>query len=386
MRYFGSFKALSIFAVVLSSLPLFASIGAAQTVTLTKVFSHLKEPTCLTNAGDGSNRLFVAERRGVVRIFDGTKLLSRPFLNIREKTVTNSNERGLLAIAFDPQFSTNGYFYVSYTNLDHDGIFSRFKVSRNNPNVADPHSEHVLLRNEHSKRLNHYGGDMHFGSDGYLYLSIGDGGYTWPEPGDPEHHAQSLRSIQGKILRIDVSGARHYRVPADNPFVGRAGARAAIWAYGFRNPWKFSFDPESGRLFVGDVGHYLAEEVDIVEKGGDYGWSIKEGVNCYNADSCNEEGLTDPIHQYVHSAANGNAIIGGYVYRGASIPELVGKYVYTDFVGGKVWTLTEHDDGWHNAHLLTTDLLVSSFGEDEAHELYLVTYTGTVYRFDPVTP
>ena len=226
----------------------------------------------------------------------------------------------------------------------------------------------------------HQGGDLHFGPDGFLYIGLGDGG----SGGDPLGNGQNLNTLLGKMLRIDIdhaSGGAQYSIPADNPFVA-GGGLPEIWAYGFRNPWRFSFDTSSGRLFIADVGQDKYEEVDIGQKGGNFGWSIMEGAHCFNPSSgCSMAGLILPIIEYAHP--EGETVIGGFIYRGFAIPELVGSYVFGDFIGGQIWSSTESSGRWNRTLLLSTSRSISSFGRDAAGELYVVDYSGSVLKIVP---
>jgi glucose/arabinose dehydrogenase len=258
-------------------------------------------------------------------------------------------------------------------------VVAEYHTSTTDPNVADP-TERVLLTLDQPFD-NHNGGRIQFGPEGFLYIGFGDGG----SGGDPSGNGQNLDTLLGKILRIDVGSAGLYSVPPDNPFVGQGGARAEIWAYGLRNPWRFSLDSTTGRLFVADVGQGSFEEVDIVAKGGNYGWNIMEGTHCYQPPTgCDTTGLDLPIVDYSHS--EGSSVTGGYVYRGTRNQELRGLYIFGDFITGRIWTLTETSPGvWARALLLDTDLNISAFGLDPAGELLVVDYNGAVYRLRKVT-
>jgi glucose/arabinose dehydrogenase len=346
------------------------------------VVTGLTNPVDIQQPADGTQRLFVVEQAGTVRIIQGGMLLATPFLDIRS-SVTSGGEMGLLGLAFHPNYSQNRRFFVSYTrtvNGQLQSVIAEYETSAADPNVAST-AERVLLTVDQPFE-NHNGGQIQFGPDGYLYIGYGDGGAG----GDPLGNGQNLNTLLGKILRIGVDTAQPYAVPPDNPFVGQAGIRPEIWAWGFRNPWRFSFDRASGRLFVGDVGQSDFEEIDLVERGGNYGWSIMEGAHCYPPPStgCNTSGLALPIAEYSHS--EGNSITGGYVYRGDGIQELRGKYVFGDFGSGRIWQLQETaSGGWLRSLLLDTDLNISSFGQDQAGELYAVDYNGAVYRLRKAT-
>ncbi|HEV8717484.1 MAG TPA: PQQ-dependent sugar dehydrogenase, partial [Candidatus Binatia bacterium] len=292
-------------------------------------------------------------------------------------------ERGLLGLAFHPRYRSNGLFYVNYTNTQGNTVIACYQVSKN-PNVADPQSARVLLtiRQPFS---NHNGGQLQFGPDGYLYIGTGDGG----SGGDPQNNGQSLRTLLGKILRIDVNRGFRYAIPRDNPFVREPEARREIWAFGFRNPWRFSFDRLTGDMFIGDVGQAQWEEIDFQRassKGGEnYGWRLMEGKHCFNpSTNCNPGRLTLPILEYSHSL--GCAVTGGYRYRGTQLPQLFGSYLYGDLCTGLIWKATKANNGqWITTVLLDSPYVITTFGEDEDGELYLAHYaqnaTGAIYRF-----
>ena len=338
-------------------------------------------PLFLNNAGDGSNRLFVVEQGGTIKVFenDASVTNSSTFLDISGRLVSGG-ERGLLGLAFHPNYENNGFFYVNYT-ADNGGntVVSRFEVSANDPNQADPGSETILLEYD-QPFSNHNGGHLAFGPDGFLYISSGDGG----SGGDPQNNAQSPENLLGNILRIDVDGSsngNNYAIPPDNPFVDNdQGFREEVFAYGLRNPWRFSFDSENGQLLAGDVGQNQYEEIDIIENGNNYGWNIMEGTHCFNPDeNCDQSGLTLPIWEYDHG--EGQSITGGYVYRGSSLEELTGLYIYGDFTSGRIWALEFSDpDNPTNTELIDSSLNISSFGTDADNELYICSFDGNIYR------
>jgi glucose/arabinose dehydrogenase len=331
----------------------------------------------LEQANDGSGRLFVVEQGGTIRIIQNGSVLSQPFLDISSKVITGG-EMGLLGVTFHPNFQQSGKLYVNYVRSSSgqiQSVIAEYQLLASNPNQADPASERILLTvNQVGNFNNHKAGQLAFGPDGFLYFGLGDGG----SEGDPSGNGQNTQTLLGKLMRIDVdatSPGLQYRVPPDNPFAG-GGGLPEIWAFGFRNPWRFSFDRTTGRLFLGDVGQDSFEEVDIVTKGGNYGWNIMEGFHCFNPPSgCNMTGLVPPIAEYSH--AEGNAIIGGYVYHGAAIPALQGAYVFGDLGSGKIWALTQTSPNTFTRTLLaTTGKFTSSFGQDQSGELYLVDYGG----------
>jgi glucose/arabinose dehydrogenase len=348
-------------------------------LALTPVVSGLTTPVDVQNAHDGSGRLFVVEQRGVIRIVSNASLLPTPFLDLTS-LVDFGGEKGLLGLAFHPNYSQNRRFFVNYDRVvtgQMQTVIAEFQTSATNPNQADPATQRILFTVD-QPFPNHKGGQLAFGPDGFLYIGLGDGG----SGGDPLGNGQNLQTLLGKMLRIDVdhtSPGLQYAIPPDNPFVNGAG-RGEIWAYGLRNPWRFSFDPANGRLFVGDVGQDRFEEIDILQKAGNFGWNIMEGMHCFNPmTGCNMNGLILPIADYDHS--QGDAVIGGYVYRGSVISQLAGTYLFSDFGTGTVWSLTENPPGtWTRAQLLSTGKNISSFGRDEAGEFYLLDYSGTLLR------
>ncbi len=345
-------------------------------VALEEVVTGLSSPVKVTHAGDGSNRLFIVEQGGTIRVFKNNSLLPTPFLQISSQ-ISTGGERGLLSLAFHPNFETNKRYFVIYTDSGGDVTLSEFVESALNPDTTLPGSEKVLLKIEHSTFGNHNGGDLLFGADGYLYMSVGDGGGG----GDPFVSGQDLNTLLGKILRLDIDNGTTYTIPPSNPFVGQQNRRGEIYAYGMRNPWRMALDSVTNRIFVGDVGQGSLEEVDIVTSGGNYGWSVMEGSDCYpSGDSCDKTGKILPISEYSHS--EGVSITGGHVYRGSAIPLLRGKYLFGDFGSGRVWSIEERADGsWFRRELLAlTNFLVSSFGEDEQGEVYIVRYQGSLHR------
>ena len=340
------------------------------------VVSGLVHPVYVTHAGDGSGRLFIVEQAGIIRIFKNGSLLTMPFLDISSK-VLSGGEQGLLSVAFHPQYSSNGRFFVNYTAIGvgapYKSVIAEYHVSTTNLDVADT-SERVLLEVP-DLYTNHNGGQNLFGPDGYLYIGLGDEGGA----GDPQNNGQNLGTLFGKVLRIDVNGALPYAIPSDNPFLGTAGARGEIWAYGLRNPWRFSFDRCDGRFFLADVGQATWEEVDIIQKGGNYGWNIMEGPACY-VSGCTPIGLP-PVAYYNHTLGD-CSITGGYVYRGTASPALTGWYLFGDFCTGRLWGLRETSpNNWTMTQAAQTGLGISSFGEDQNGEVYIVDYNGgALYR------
>jgi glucose/arabinose dehydrogenase len=337
----------------------------------------------LQNSGDGTNRLFVVERAGIIKVFPNESNVSatKVFLNITDR-VTSGGETGLLGLAFHPDYENNGYFYVNYTapNPLHT-VISRFQVSSQNPDSVDKNSELILLTYD-QPYSNHNGGCVAFGPDGYLYISAGDGG----SGGDPLGNGQSITTLLGKIIRIDVNNPQsplNYGIPVDNPFVDSTNVniRKEIFAWGMRNTWRFSFDPVTTWLWAGDVGQDAWEEVDVIQNGKNYGWRCYEGTHPYNLSGCSGT-YEQPIWEYPHS--EGYSITGGYVYRGQNVLELYGKYIYGDYGTAKVWSI-EYDGTNPAVNTLVTTAAgsITSFGVDENNELYLVSFNGKIYRFTP---
>jgi glucose/arabinose dehydrogenase len=348
------------------------------TVSLELVVTGLQRPVAVRNAGDGSSRLFIVEQPGRIRIADIDGLRATPYLDISARVRDSANEQGLLGLAFHPDFENNGRFFVNYTDLAGDTVVAEFTRSEGDPGRADPSSEAIIMTIE-QPRSNHNGGDMAFGHDSYLWIATGDGGGA----GDPDGNGQNLRNLLGKLLRIDVDGGATYTIPPDNPFVDDPDARNEIWAYGLRNPWRFSFDRVTGDLFIGDVGQGMWEEIDFearMDPGGrNYGWNAMEGSQCFQNDSCSSDGLTYPIAEYSH--LSGCSVTGGYVYRGTRFPALKGLYFYGDYCSGTIWALARTiSGGWDSAIIGETSARISSFGEDESGELYLTDLgSGSLY-------
>jgi glucose/arabinose dehydrogenase len=356
-------------------------------VELENAFPELTfiEPTDFQHANDSSNRVFVVERRGIIKVLvnSNTTATATTFLDIRTQVTTNGGEEGLLGLAFHPDYVSTGYFYVYYSATSpRRSVISRFSVSEINPDQANASSELILLE-INQPYSNHNGGQISFGPDGYLYIATGDGGGS----GDPLDNSQNRANLLGNILRIDAINLVNdsYTIPEDNPFYNNTDNYSEeIFAYGLRNPWRFSFDPVTGWLWVADVGQNVLEEIDIVESGLNYGWNIKEGTECYNPPTdCNSTGLVDPIWEYDHTI--GRSITGGYVYRGTNLTAQIGKYIYADFVDGQIWALEY--DGVHqtnNSLLIDTSLMFSTFGLDQENNIYVAGYdTGLIYILRP---
>lgn len=346
-------------------------------VELAQMASGLKQPVAITAAPlSADKRLFIVEQAGVIKILqaDGS-VANQAFLDISSK-VLNSGEMGLLGMAFSPNYAKDGYFFINYIDKNQNTVIARYHA----PSVdkADPASEQKILTLK-QPYTNHNGGALLFGPDGYLYAALGDGG----SGGDPQNRAQNLNSLFGKILRLDVSQLP-YKVPVSNPFANQTGRRAEIWAYGLRNPWRFSFDRKTSELFIADVGQGDIEEIDLEpagSKGGNnYGWRCFEGNKDFNIAGCKSpENYTVPILEYGHSE-NRCSVTGGYVYRGQKFPALDGKYFYADFCGGQLYTAEKVNGQWQSSLIAKTPYQISTFGEDEGGELYLADYSGDIYQ------
>jgi glucose/arabinose dehydrogenase len=346
-------------------------------LSLSRVGSGFTKPVYLAHAGDGSGRLFVVEQAGRILIVRDGVVNPAPFLDITSIVGSDALEQGLLSLAFHPGYTGNGLFYVNYTDRQGNTVIARYSVT-DNPDEADPGSQKVLLTIE-QPYANHNGGQIAFGPDGYLYIGMGDGGAA----NDPQNRAQSLGTLLGKILRIDVDNGDPYGVPQNNPFVGLDDVRPEIWSYGWRNPWRFSFDRATHDLYVADVGQNQFEEIHIERAGSagqNYGWRLMEGSHCFNPSECDPvaSGLELPVTEYDHSF--GCSVTGGYLYRGSRFTALDGVYFYGDWCSGIVWGLRYEGDGqWSNEQLLETGLQISSFGQDEAGNVYLIDHNGEIY-------
>ena len=354
-----------------SSLPMLELVRTFPALTF-------ERPVLLTHAGDGSGLLYVVEQEGVIHRIDPTAPeRTEVFLDIHSSVSRGGNEEGLLGLAFSPTFADNGRFYVYYSAANpRRSVLSRFETGANG--LGDAGSETVLLEVDQPFR-NHNGGMIAFGPDGMLYVGLGDGG----SGGDPFGNGQNPGTLLGTILRIDTEQPAQgapYAIPVDNPFVGESGARGEVWAYGLRNPWRFSFDSKTGDLWVGDVGQNAREEVNIVYPGVNYGWNVMEGSECFRAASCNRDNLQAPVAEYDHSL--GCSITGGYVYRGQRVRELEGVYLYADFCSGRIWGL-RHDGAavTVQGELAKAPFEISSFGEDAEGEVYVVGFDGGIYTF-----
>jgi glucose/arabinose dehydrogenase len=356
-------------------------------IGLELVAEGFAEPLFVTDANDDSGRLFVVEKGGTIRILDGGAAVETPFLDITDRVGSSGYEQGLLGLAFAPDYASSGLFYVNYTDQAGNTVVSRFSVT-DNPDMANAGSETLVLRQE-QPYPNHNGGIMLFGPDNYLYIGFGDGG----SGGDPMGNAQRLDTWLGKILRIEVDPTQvpegePYGIPEDNPFVNEEGALPEIWAYGLRNPWRFSFDLETGDMWIGDVGQGDIEELDLLpislEPGQNLGWNITEGTACYLESGCDTSGFLLPVLEYIHEEGS-CSVTGGYVYRGEDIPDLVGTYLFADYCSGLLWGGGQDANGdWVMSAPISTGMSISSFGEDDAGNLYVTDLAGGgVYRVAP---
>lgn len=353
---------------------------------LEPVYRGFELPVFLTHAGDGSGRLFVVEKTGKIWVIDNGEVQPTPFLDVSGKITTAGNEQGLLGMAFAPNFIESGHVFINYTDRQGTTVVERYTVASDTPNRADPQSAFTVLTVP-QPASNHNAGMLDFGPDGYLYVPLGDGGAA----NDRFGNGQNPDALLGKILRLDVTSdpTQPYLIPPDNPFVaadwnGRA-VRDEIWAIGLRNPWRTSFDRVTGDFWIADVGQNRFEEVNVVPSGApggyNFGWPIMEGKSCFNVADCDQSGLTLPVVDYAHGRGD-CSVTGGYVYRGEAHPQWQGVYFYGDFCSGRIWALApDGAGGWLNAEVLDADLAISSFGEDEAGELYVLDYGGgVIYR------
>ncbi len=389
------------FTLITLGIPLWA-----KDLAVFKVANVPAKALYITQPALEKDRLFVLNQKGQIHIIKNGKTLNEPFLDISDRvhgSLTPGSEEGLLGLAFHPEYKENGYFYVNYVDRNDTSVVSRFSVTQH-PDTADKNSEKILLKLAQPFG-NHNGGHLAFGPrDGMLYIGFGDGG-KW---GDPYDNAQNLNTLLGAILRIDVNSGDPYSIPVDNPFIGQKDKRPEIFCYGLRNPWRFSFDRETNDLIIGDVGQNLWEEISWttwdVSKGANYGWRTMEANHCYNPEEfCDTTGLVMPVHEYPNNAAymkilmgmdnseaTGCSVTGGYVYRGADNPHLWGTYIFGDYCTGRIWSFKLKDGkpvGFKNLrkelkkHSKDVPLFISSFGEDNSGELYVVDYLGAVYKF-----
>ncbi len=351
----------------------------ASQYQLLEITNGLQRPLLLTNANDGTNRMFIVEQDGHIWVateVDGA-IQKQPFLDVSGIVGTNGNERGLLGLAFHPQFKTNGQFFIDYTDVNGNTVVARYNVLASDPNASDPNSAAFVIQIK-QPYPNHNGGNLAFGPDGYLYIGMGDGG----SQGDPNGNGQNPKALLAKLLRLDIDSAQPYAAPKDNPFATNPDFAPEVWAMGLRNPWRFSFDRLTGDLYIGDVGQNQYEEVDFQpagQGGVNYGWNIMEGSHRYSGEP-EKAGLTAPIAEYSHGD-NGCSITGGYVYRGASLKALDGVYFFADYCSGKIWSTFRDASGtWQTNLFMDTNFSISSFGQDEAGELYVVNQGGSVLK------
>jgi glucose/arabinose dehydrogenase len=359
---------------------LIAQVSYSQMINLEQYVTGISNPTDITNAGD--DRLFVVERGGKVKIIDNEgNVLPTPFIDIDDlvSNASGQSERGLLGIAFHPDYANNGYFFLNHTDNDDHTNVVRYQVDPANPDKADPSTRELIILIEQPYG-NHNGGGIKFGPDGYLYIGMGDGGSA----NDPQNYGQNKQSLLGKMLRLDVDNDLPYTIPADNPFVGDDTTMDEIWAIGMRNPWRFSFDRMTGDLWIGDVGQGAIEEVDF-EPAGDagghnYGWRCYEGTDFTNLNSmadCNDN-YVDPVYEIPHQGFSGPcSITGGYMYRGTKYTDILGHYICTDYCTGDFYTVTsDGNGGWQGQEVATLNSGISTFGEDVYGELYVATLSG----------
>ncbi len=344
-----------------------------------EITNGLERPLLYTGANDDSNRTFIVEQGGRIWVateVDGT-IQKQPFLDVSGLVSASGNERGLLGLAFHPQFKTNGQFYINYTDVNGNTVVARYTVSANDPNVGDPNSASFVIQIK-QPFSNHNGGNLAFGPDGYLYIGMGDGG----SQGDPNGNGQNPKALLAKLLRLDIDGAQPYAAPKDNPFATNADFAPEVWAMGLRNPWRFSFDRLTGDLYIGDVGQNQWEEIDFQpagQGGVNYGWNIMEASHRYSGEP-EKAGLTAPIAEYSHGDG-GCSITGGYVYRGAALKALDGVYFFADYCSGKIWSTFRDASGiWQTNLFMDTDFSISSFGQDDAGELYVVNQGGSILK------
>lgn len=385
--------------MLLSALKVFSQANHPLKLKMVKIASGFISPVGMASPQDGTNRIFIIEQGGKIKIIKKGKVLPEPFLNVSSKLDGLNiaySEKGLLGMAFHPAYKTNGRFFIYYSaplktpGYDHKSVIAEYKVSVN-ADVADAASENVIMEIAQPES-NHNGGCMAFGKDGYLYIGLGDGGGAGDKHGKIGH-GQDLSTLLGSIIRIDVDGKKPYAIPSDNPFIHQTDAKPEIYAYGLRNPWRFSFDRVTGRLFCSDVGQNKYEETNLIEKGKNYGWRIMEGNHCFDPpQGCNTSGLAMPIDEYDHNT--GISVCGGYVYRGLMFPSLQGYYLFGDW-NGKLFYLKEENNRWIRGDILVNgntkndiDAKLNSMGEDEKGEVYVITQklfgpkspTGAVYR------
>ena len=383
-----------------TSLFLFAKDISLSSIQIANGFT---KPVYVCQPPGDNDRLFVLEQKGIIKIIKNGMTVRKPYADLRNRIhnpITPGDERGLLGLAFHANYQNNGFVYINYSDKNDHTIVSRFRIA-SDPDRLDTKSEKVLIKLK-QPFSNHNGGHMEFGPDGYLYISVGDGG-KW---GDPYNNAQNLENLFGKILRIDVDTGDPYAIPDDNPFINNEDAKSEIWLYGLRNVWRFSFDRETGDMYLGDVGQDLWEEIDFVvaDKAGgqNFGWRVMEGNHCYNPpEDCEPTGVL-PIFEYPNDAnymkiltgmdepnVDGCSVTGGYVYRGSAIPGFQGTYIFADYCSGNIWTFKEKNGIATEFQNRTEEInlgggeftnYISSFGEDNNGELYIVDYNGIIFK------
>ncbi len=341
-----------------------------------EVASGFAKPLGMTSFFDGNLLIYILEQDGLIQVIENGKVLSEPFLDIKNKITTRGSEQGLLGMALDPDYAANGIFYLNYSGQGGDTVIARYTTSEDK-RKAYPESEQVILTYD-QPYSNHNGGNLVFGPDGFLYIGLGDGG----SGGDPENRAQNPDTLLGKMLRIAVQDQEVYAIPSDNPYQAGDG-RAEIWAIGLRNPWRYSFDRLTGDLWIADVGQGEWEEINFTsanfDAGLNFGWNFREGTHPFNGEPENPADLIDPIFEYDHSL--GCSVTGGYVYRGEELPEWYGIYIFGDFCTGKIWGILPSGDGeWTVNPLFESGVNISSFGEDVFGELYMISHNGSLYR------
>jgi glucose/arabinose dehydrogenase len=333
----------------------------------TPLLSGLTRPTDLTAPNDGSGRIFILEQAGLIRIARDGQMLPEPFMDIRAQVGDQANEQGLLGLAFHPEYAENGFFFTNYTDTSGTTVISQWQVS-DQPDRGDADSEQILMRIQQPFG-NHNGGGVKFGPDGFLYLSLGDGG----SGGDPQNHGQNTATLLGTLLRIDPDLNGGYTIPEDNPFINGEG-QPEIWSYGLRNPWRFTFDDATGDLYIADVGQNAIEEINFVAAGTpgglNFGWNYKEGTQPFRGTIPAGLELVDPVYEYTHS--EGCSVTGGHVVRAEHLPDWNGIYIYGDYCNGRVWGLLQAADGWQSQLMFTTGINISAFGKDEAGNIYLL--------------
>lgn len=401
MKYY--FLLLGCFFIFLTACRSGSTTGSVPSLKLDLVTDKIHSPVAMTVPPGDNGKILICQKEGQVWMIDHGKLGRHPLLDVSRRMIPVNpgyDERGLLGIACSPHFALDKTFFIYYSapydssETGYQNVLASYTFRTDDSLKADPHSEKILMHFD-KRESNHNGGDLQFGPDGYLYLGLGDGGGGGDKHG-PLGNGQNLDTLLGKLIRIDVS-RYPYAVPSDNPFVGKADARPEIWAYGLRNPWRFSFDRKTGQLFLGDVGQNKYEEVDIIRKGGNYGWRVMEGYHVYNMPEggADTASMIKPIAEYDHKTT-GISIIGGYVYRGKSIPALAGKYVFGDY-NGKMFYLSRGANGSWSRHALSISnepkgFQIYSFGEDNAGELYVLgavavgnAFNGMVYKISSLS-